>query len=192
MTELLCLSPRYGKRPLPPLTVETGGRDGVSDGSKRITQLVSEHREELVLLAICRHKALLGLLTLRDVGDHRHPPVADSVLVHRGCVRGCDPPGSDALEGHMRLVIDDLSRQHALEIWTQLLEGLRSQDVRDRPTHDVVDGSTYPFGVRLADPQVSHVPTAPCDRGCHAVGYDLELLSRRSYGLLSALTLEII
>src|SRR5262245_1124004 len=180
MTELLCLSPRYGKRPLPPLTVETGGRDGSLDGSKGIAQLVSEHREELVLLAICRHEALLGLLALGDVGDDRYPPVADSMLVHRRRVRGCDPPASDTLEGHVRLVIDDLSRQHALEIWTQLLEGRRSQDVRDRPTHDVVDGSTHPFGVGLADPQVSHIPTAPGDSCSHAVGDALELLRRRS------------
>src|SRR5262245_44994322 len=99
MSELVCLSPRYGKRPLPPLTVEPGARDGILNGSKGSAQLVSEHREELVLVAICRHEALLGLLALGDVGDDCYPPVADSMLVHRRCVRGCDPPGADTLEG---------------------------------------------------------------------------------------------
>src|SRR5208282_2255238 len=67
---------------------------GIADGGQRVAQLVSEHRQELVLLAIGVPERLLRLLLVLDVGAGAEP--LDNVVL---VVANRRPPGLEPVVG---------------------------------------------------------------------------------------------
>src|SRR5262249_30057926 len=99
----------------------------------------------------------LGAFLLADVDDGGDPAVDVASCVAFRRVNAAQQPGTNTRQVDFQLVFSGFALQHRLDIWSDCVKSLRTEDVGNVPADDLFGGPADHPRISLADKAVAHV-----------------------------------